>query len=1674
MRKRLKILVFFIAGWPLVSQSQPYGNEWINFSQQYYKITTAEDGIYRITYDDLITAGFPVSTVDPGKIMLFHRGEELAIYIEGQDDARLDPPDYIEFYGRRNDGALDEEIYIKPEAQPHKYYNIYSDTTAYFLTWSLIENGKRMSYFKEENTSGLPAEPYHLEERLNLYTDNYSIGLHYPIGVPSAETYLTEFDYGEGWTGTAFRQGQSRDVAIAGIDQVVTSGPNPVLEVLLAGRNNLAHDVVVEVGPDAGSLRLLKEIKFNYYYTFLMTDTIEWSDISGGNFMVRVTIKDNGVADRVSISYVKLKFAAAWDQGNLQQKVYRLAPNGSGRSYVEIQNVPSGAMIYDITDERNVINIGYNINGAAIDAMLPNDTKGRKLFLTSRRIPVPKIQQISMRNLQPAGVDYVIVTHKLLRQPSANYADVPRAYAAYRASPQGGGYDTMVVNMDDLYNMFSYGEYTSLAMHRFARFLADKGDPQYIFIMGKGLNPAYNFFRLDQEAQPARDLIPTGGYPGNDIIYTAGLKGSTYEPGIPIGRVAATTPQVLESYFEKVKEMEAGPYNELWRKELVHVSGGRDPFQQQIFRTYVDGMKAVVEGPLLGGDVVTFSKTVTGPTQLINISDVVNDGKVLITFFGHSGTQSTDVDIGKVSNDSYGYSNKGKYPMMLVNGCIAGDMFNMGFEGFGEDWINTPDKGAIGFIAHTGSGLTSRLKIYSDLFYEVAFTDSLFLAKGVGEIVKEVGKRYLEKYSDNEINISQIQQMALQGDPAVALVRMTKTDYEINQDNIFVQAVDDQPINVFTPVFNLGLIVRNLGITNEDSLKITVVRKLSGGQELALDTLVYGPVYYKDTLYFPIKNVGLDGFGNNRFTVYLDPLGEIPEFDDMNNSAFYDYFLLLGGTRNAFPANYSVINKNEIRLVAQSLNLLADDRTYLFEIDTTAGFDSPVKRQNSIQGAATAKWTVSLFDNLPVQDTVVFYWRTKFSDPRPDELNIWMTTSFVYIKNSPPGWAMTHFEQFQGNKLDNIVLNDQNRQWEFQKFNTDLYVRTFGASHPNYNYENVQLTINNTEYIFPTRLCTDNSVNMVAFDKVTTLPYLVLGRSFILDRRSCGRQPQVINNMLKNEIEGQLKIEEYIDKMGDGDYVLMFSIGNVTYQSWPATTIAKLEAIGVSASQLQNLQNGEPVIILGKKGTIPGSATVIKADYTSPDPATEQEITMVKTITGQAVSGTVSSPKIGPAASWSKFYQQTGSLESPTLDQYTFDIYGVDKNNNESLLFGNVQLGQVDLTSVDATTYPFMRLQLNLSDEQDLTPAQLKKWIVLFDGYPDGVLSYKPGQEIENIEKMEGEVHEVSFIFDNIGELPFTDSIAVEYRLFNHDSRTTFADTFNIKPLGGREMTDFAVYLETLKRTGLNDLKVFANPYLQPEHNYNNNIIQLPDYLNVMADNINPILEVTVDGQFIMDGDIVSPSPVITLRLKDENDVLFKEDTLGVNLYLNKKCENCEPARISFSSPNVTWTPATKDNDFMVEFRPDKLEDGIYTLRAEASDASGNPSGTEPYAVSFEVINESQITNFFPYPNPFSTRTQFVFTLTGSEIPDEIYIQIMTVNGTVVKEITQDEIGPIHIGNNKTEYAWDGCDQYGDQLANGVYLYKVKVYKDGKEMKMRATSADRAFKHGYGKLYLLR
>jgi hypothetical protein len=229
-----------------------------------------------------------------------------------------------------------------------------------------------------------------------------------------------------------------------------------------------------------------------------------------------------------------------------------------------------------------------------------------------------------------------------------------------------------------------------------------------------------------------------------------------------------------------------------------------------------------------------------------------------------------------------------------------------------------------------------------------------------------------------------------------------------------------------------------------------------------------------------------------------------------------------------------------------------------------------------------------------------------------------------------------------------------------------------------------------------------------------------------------------------------------------------------------------------------------------------------------------------------------------------------------------------------------------------------------------------------------------------------------------------------------------------------------------------------------------------------------------------MDGDLVSPSPKIAINLKDEDKYDYVTDPNKLEVFLSKPDDLTNYERIDMTDASLITLPDmnnVKDKrDFNIMFNPKGLSDGLYSLRVQGKDNADNEAGFQPYNITFWVVNESSITHFYPYPNPFSSHTRFVFTLTGNpeNMPRNLKIQIMTLTGKVVREIQKEELGPIHVGNNMS-LPWDGTDEYGDKLANGAYLYRVVMEKSPLEdMKHRKTAGDKAFKKEYGKLYILR
>ncbi len=465
--------------------------------------------------------------------------------------------------------------------------------------------------------------------------------------------------------------------------------------------------------------------------------------------------------------------------------------------------------------------------------------------------------------------------------------------------------------------------------------------------------------------------------------------------------------------------------------------------------------------------------------------------------------------------------------------------------------------------------------------------------------------------------------------------------------------------------------------------------------------------------------------------------------------------------------------------------------------------------------------------------------------------------------------------------------------------------------------------------------------------------------------------------------------------------------------------------------------------------------------------------------------GFVTSPLFGPARAW-KQLKWRGSGD-PTGDLATVSVVGIRNDGTEQVLFNGITTAQqnFDVSSINAVTYPFVKLKMRTADSINLTPYQLNYWRITYTPVPEGAIAANIFLKAKDTLEV-GEPLDFKVAFKNISDAAF-DSVKVKVVITdkNNIAHTTTMKHRPLPTVAGAPSDTLQIgsLINTTGLSGYNTMYIEANPDNdQPEQHHFNNFAYRNLY--VRPDSLHPLMDVTFDGVHILNRDLVSSRPDIIIKLKDESRWSVLDDTSLLTLQVRYP-PNGTLRRFYFSNlDTVRFTPAGQapntDNTASISFKPFFTVDGEYELIVTGKDKSNNSAGTGnniEYRVLFEVINKPMISNMLNYPNPFTTSTAFVFTVTGSEVPQHIKIEIMTITGKIVREITKEELGPLHIGRNITQFKWDGTDQYGQKLANGIYLYRVITNLNGKSLdkyRHAEDKTDKYFNKGYGKMYLMR
>ncbi|MEQ9229750.1 MAG: C25 family cysteine peptidase, partial [Cyclobacteriaceae bacterium] len=555
----------------------------------------------------------------------------------------------------------------------------------------------------------------------------------------------------------------------------------------------------------------------------------------------------DGAADRVSTALLRVKYPQDVSMVSSENKIFRFEGLGtSERAYLRISETSNADTdIYEITDPLAPVRLVTTHFSDRVEAIIPASTTERDVLAVNINLSAADIEPVTFVEPNVTSLDYLIISHPSLRMAASDGLDPVQAFADYRASVAGGQHTSAIFDIFDIYDQFNFGDISSIAIRRLIQYADANGNPEAVFLIGKGRTPDENFYRTQDYSVVN---IPTYGSPGSDLKFVQGVGSDPIKPGLPIGRLNAFESEDVKAYLDKVKEMEALPYDDLFRKNVLQLSGGQTSVELSIFKLYINNFRDDLEGDFLGGKAINVGKETSQEVEVVDVVQEINDGVGLVTFFGHSSGSATDIEIGRVTDGEFGYNNPGKYPVFLVNGCNAGDIFGTNFT-FGEDWMRAPGLGAIGFIAHADFASSTGLKRWSDLFYQVSFKEENFFGSTLGEIMIECSDRYFDLYGTSDLAKTQVLQMLLQGDPMVRLFAAAQPDYEILDVDLTAESYSGGPLLAALDSFKINLPVKNFGRTITDSLLVQVRRTLPQGEiidsyakflrPLRLDTLEF-------------------------------------------------------------------------------------------------------------------------------------------------------------------------------------------------------------------------------------------------------------------------------------------------------------------------------------------------------------------------------------------------------------------------------------------------------------------------------------------------------------------------------------------------------------------------------------------------------------------------------------------------------------------------------------------------------------------------------------------------------------------------------------------------------------------------------------------------------------------
>jgi hypothetical protein len=679
--------------------------QWVLAGRPAIKIFVQEEGWYRVSQPDLVAAGLDPK-VNPRFLRLFSDGVEQPIVVTGKRPNQFDPGDAIEFYGTGLDTpSIDARVYwlvagTRPGKRVEKIYSGGINTRSFPASFPFTVESKPRSIYFAALKNG--------EEKGNFFGPLVS-------AAPVEQTL-----------------------------NVRNADPTPpqddTLEVTLQGVTLAPHSVQVllndtEVGSMAFQDRENKTARFPIFPSLLK---------EGENIVKLVALggeMDISLLDSIRLTYGHAYRADEDYLGFTAPGGSYLVVDGFSNSVVRVMDVTDGEPVQEVPGKMKWYGDGYSIR----IRVPPYQGKRRLLAFTEDRVgqpPAVAANEPTEWHKADQGADLVMITH-------GQFLESLRPLKALR---EAQGLSVALVDIEDLYDEFSYGEKTPEAIKDFlfqAKTFWSK-PPRFVLLVGDASFDPLNYLGFGNFDFVPTKLVETAYLETASDDWFADFSGDGV-PQMAVGRLPVRTVEEASLVVAKIvgyEQSARGPSEALLVADMQDEEFDFEASAAELVPLFPENIK--VWGLSRG----RFNDDLQVHSELLRN---LNAGNLLVNYLGHG---SVDVWRGGIfsGKDAEGLSNKGNLGFFVNMTCLNGFFQDVYTTSLAEELLKAPGGGAVAVWA--SSGLTEPDK---QLLMNKALIRLLF--NGEGLTIGEAAMRAKAATGDQDIRRTWV----LFGDPSTRL-----------------------------------------------------------------------------------------------------------------------------------------------------------------------------------------------------------------------------------------------------------------------------------------------------------------------------------------------------------------------------------------------------------------------------------------------------------------------------------------------------------------------------------------------------------------------------------------------------------------------------------------------------------------------------------------------------------------------------------------------------------------------------------------------------------------------------------------------------------------------------------------------------------------------------------------